>query len=163
MSFQDLGSIGEFIAAIATLGTLIYLATQIRQNTESIRSTAEINVSQTMSEWASRAWSDSDVLRIYDQAAVDPASLNNDEARKFLWFICELFLIFEGHYHLYRKGDITPGSWRAKSDLLVGLLKNPLVRGWWDDRSAPFSETFFTYIESIKHGDSGWQNKPIVK
>ena len=34
ISFQDLGSIGEFVAAIATLTTLIYLASQIRQNTK---------------------------------------------------------------------------------------------------------------------------------
>ena len=34
MSIQDLGSIGEFVAAIATLITLVYLATQIRQNTK---------------------------------------------------------------------------------------------------------------------------------
>ena len=31
MSFQDFGSLGEFIAAIATLITLIYLSAQIRQ------------------------------------------------------------------------------------------------------------------------------------
>ena len=31
MSFQDMGSLGEFIAAIATIVTLVYLAAQIRQ------------------------------------------------------------------------------------------------------------------------------------
>lgn len=33
MTVQELGSIGELIAAVATLATLIYLAIQIRQNT----------------------------------------------------------------------------------------------------------------------------------
>ena len=33
-TFQELGSLGEFIAAIATLITLVYLAFQIRQNTK---------------------------------------------------------------------------------------------------------------------------------
>ena len=32
MTIQDLGSIGELIAAVATLATLVYLAVQIRQN-----------------------------------------------------------------------------------------------------------------------------------
>ena len=31
MSFQDMGSLGEFIAAIATVATLLYLSAQIRQ------------------------------------------------------------------------------------------------------------------------------------
>ena len=34
MNIQDLGSAGEFIAAIATLATLVYLASQIRQSTK---------------------------------------------------------------------------------------------------------------------------------
>ena len=32
MSFQELGSLGEFVAAIATVATLIYLALQIKMN-----------------------------------------------------------------------------------------------------------------------------------
>ena len=40
MTVQDLGSIGEFVAAIATLATLIYLALQIRQNTKTVRASA---------------------------------------------------------------------------------------------------------------------------
>ena len=36
MTIQDLGSIGELIAALATVATLIYLATQIKQSKEQI-------------------------------------------------------------------------------------------------------------------------------
>ena len=32
MSFEELGSLGEFVAAIATVATLIYLALQIKMN-----------------------------------------------------------------------------------------------------------------------------------
>ena len=37
MSIQDLGAIGELLAAVATLATLIYLALQIKQNTRSVQ------------------------------------------------------------------------------------------------------------------------------
>ena len=37
MTIAELGSIGEFVGSIAVLVTLIYLATQIRQNTQSVR------------------------------------------------------------------------------------------------------------------------------
>ena len=40
MTIQDLGSIGELIAAIATLATLVYLAAQIRQNMRAIMATS---------------------------------------------------------------------------------------------------------------------------
>ena len=38
MNIQDLGSVGELVAAIATVGTLIYLAVQLSRNTQSLRS-----------------------------------------------------------------------------------------------------------------------------
>ena len=34
MSIQDLGALGELVAAIATIVTLLYLALQIRRNTK---------------------------------------------------------------------------------------------------------------------------------
>jgi len=37
MSLEDLGNIGEFVAAVSVVVSLIYLAVQIRQNTRSVR------------------------------------------------------------------------------------------------------------------------------
>jgi hypothetical protein len=37
MSLEDLGNIGEFVAAVGVIASLIYLAVQIRQNTDSLR------------------------------------------------------------------------------------------------------------------------------
>ena len=47
MTLQDLGSIGEFVAAIATLATLVYLALQIRQNTREAQAASRNSVSQS--------------------------------------------------------------------------------------------------------------------
>ena len=44
MNIQDLGSIGEFVAAIATIATLIYLALQIRQSSRSVDAATEDGV-----------------------------------------------------------------------------------------------------------------------
>ena len=38
MTVQDLGSLGELIAAVATVTTLVYLAIQLKQNTRELRS-----------------------------------------------------------------------------------------------------------------------------
>jgi hypothetical protein len=37
MTIAELGSLGEFLAAIATIATLIYLALQLRQNTAALK------------------------------------------------------------------------------------------------------------------------------
>ena len=50
MSIQELGSLGEFIAAIATIATLAYLAVQVRQNTRALRSSTFEDVSGGMNQ-----------------------------------------------------------------------------------------------------------------
>ena len=49
MSIQDLGSIGELIAAVATIATLAYLAIQMRQNTRALTSSTFQEISNDMS------------------------------------------------------------------------------------------------------------------
>ena len=48
MTIVELGALGEFIGAVAVLVTLIYLAVQLRQNTEAIRA----QISQARSDQA---------------------------------------------------------------------------------------------------------------
>ena len=47
MTIQDLGSLGELIAAIATVATLIYLATQLRQNSNQLKGDAIVAINNT--------------------------------------------------------------------------------------------------------------------
>jgi hypothetical protein len=40
MTIQDWGALGELVGAVAVVATLIFLTTQIRQNTKTVRATA---------------------------------------------------------------------------------------------------------------------------
>ena len=51
MTIQDLGSLGELIAAVATIATLVYLAMQIRQNTKQVRASTFQGVSRGWQEF----------------------------------------------------------------------------------------------------------------
>ena len=46
MSIAELGALGEFVASFGVLATLIYLAIQMRQNTQALR----LNTAQVVTE-----------------------------------------------------------------------------------------------------------------
>ena len=50
MTLEDLGNLGEFIAAVAVVVSLVYLALQIRQNTRSVRDSAFQAVASSVQE-----------------------------------------------------------------------------------------------------------------
>ena len=69
MNIQDLGSIGELIAALlATLLTLGYLAIQLKQNTSALKSQTFQQSSMDMSLTANSVSSDGELARIIMKA-----------------------------------------------------------------------------------------------
>jgi hypothetical protein len=63
MSIQDLGAIGELIAACATVVTLLYLAVQIRQNNRSLQEATSASINQGYASINSRLSSDEQFAR----------------------------------------------------------------------------------------------------
>lgn len=162
MTLQELGSIGELVAAIATVVTLGYLALQIRQNTQSARISAELDISQEQTNWFARMNAQPELLRLWDRAAEDSTALSPDDKRQFLWVIAELFVLYEGHYLTYQKGYISEDVWHSRMDVLRALLTNPLVEEWWTLRVGPMSAGFYDYIESLRSKPLGtWSHHNI--
>lgn len=145
------------LSDIVTLG---YLAVQIRQNTESLRMSAELAVSQQTADFAARVRAQPQMVKLWDAAAADPTSLSVDDKAQFRWVVAELFMIYEGQYQLYRPGHISEAAWKSKADMIRGLLENPVVAEWWSMRMAPFSQDFRDYIEGLPPS-AGWKHQPI--
>ena len=58
MTIQDWGAIGEILGAIATIATLIYLATQLRQNTRALQAASMDSTTQTANEIRTNLFAD---------------------------------------------------------------------------------------------------------
>ena len=162
MTIQELGSIGEFVAAVATVITLGYIALQIRQNTHAARINAELDIAKQQADWFSRMIAQPDLLRLWDSAAEDSASLSPDDKRRFLWVIAELFIMYEGHYHTYQKGYVSEDAWHTRMAVLRALLTNPVVKEWWDLRMGSLSAGFYDYLDSLRSEPLGtWSHQNI--
>jgi len=68
MSLQDLGNLGELIAALATVLTLGYLALQLKQNTNALRSQTFQQSSMDMSMTANAISSNNELASILIKA-----------------------------------------------------------------------------------------------
>ena len=65
MNWEAVGAIGEVVGALAVVATLIYLASQIRQNMMSNRNAALETISAQNAAWLSLITQDAEVARIY--------------------------------------------------------------------------------------------------
>ena len=83
MNIQDLGAIGELLAALATLVTLIYLALQIRQNSKNLQESTSASMNQGWSSINTRISSDPEFASIFIRGRANLDDLDAVETEQF--------------------------------------------------------------------------------
>jgi hypothetical protein len=142
MSIQDLGSIGEFIAAIATIATLVYLSQQIRLNTRAMKQTEERGVFDGASRWRQNLIQHSEVAELYRKGLLNPGSLDDVERLRFRMLLDELF------YHWFFQSDTSLEE--VNPPVIVATLETPGGSAYWEREKQRFPAVFVDYVEDIK-------------
>ena len=117
MSIQELGSLGELVAAIATLATLIYLALQIRHNTNAVAGATELDINREITAWHARITADPELMLLYEKGAQNEP-MSESEAIRYRWLVAELIWFYEGVFrqHIVSKGGNRDTAWYSMID-----------------------------------------------
>ncbi len=155
VSLQDVGSIGELIAAIATVATLVYLSIQIRHNSHALQRSNEFaqagsihNITLLFNELNWRLAGDGELAAIYTRA-LNGDELSPTEATRFVAFVNTYIATIE---NLVGQQSLDLGYSELDSvsalDLLApivrDLLKTEAGARWWRE-TAPH-----LYIEDFR-------------
>lgn len=127
MSIQELGALGELVAAIATVLTLAYLALQIRQNTRATHAQATASVASEM-EQALLAIAQNDVLALAYMKALQGKELSAVEfARLGFWWSA---FVRSAHSHIVQDGlgNLSEDNRLAVKNVLRQFSQIPIFR-----------------------------------
>jgi hypothetical protein len=145
---ETLANLGDFISAIVVVVSLVYLAHQVRQNTESLRTENYARVLERVANMQARLSSDAVFAALISRGAVNPARLTAAERVQFTWTFYEMFGAFEFMLHQTTSKALPEEVWLRWSETLSWWLSLPGVRAWWSARPAPFSASFTSYVDS---------------
>jgi len=130
MTIQDLGSVGEFVAAIATLVTLVYLAVQLRNNTRVGRFDAHLKARQLVAE-AGKILSDPEKARLWRVGLDDPDALSEDERASFFFILYLVVNAVDARLE-YRRATRDSGGYETQGNVLDALARRPGFQRWWE-------------------------------
>jgi hypothetical protein len=144
MSLEDLGNIGELIAAFGVIISLVYLAYQIRQNTRALHSASYAQSTE-------QAWlvnvavaQDAALARLFSEVASGNA-LTPEEESQYSAAMSNLFFGLENLFRQYEQGLIDSDTW--ENVVVNGLAKlSPSVWERWRDRQGPLSRRLLLYL-----------------
>jgi len=132
MSFMDtaqlLGNLGEFIGAIVIVVTLIYLAMQVRQNT---------NALQAQSRQAVLSGAQAELFKLIENPDISinmskAESLTTEEQVKLGHWFGAVMRLREFSWQQYQNGIIDDVQWSTELGIIQSVLSAHRSRTWWD-------------------------------
>ena len=161
VSWQDLGSIGELVSAVAVVISLIYLAFQIRQNTSQIDQNTKAVRASAIDSSIGRAMASrqaiietEDVARIYHTGNSAPESLSEHELLRYRLLLHNVFWAIWNIYSQSRFADLPAETWASQIPLIQRLLSSEGGTWFWDNYGHEFEQSFQAEVEAIVNSPS---------
>jgi len=153
MSIQDWGAIGEIIGAIAVVASLVYLAAQIRQNTQQIVHSVESNRLAAFERNIAAG------NRIRELIILNPeladlfmrglksyAELKPTDDLRFAMLMRNMFSEMQGAFIRQMSVNYDATAYAGNTQILDSLLKNTGVREWLEFGDADWRPEFAEFV-----------------
>jgi hypothetical protein len=144
MNWEALGAIGEMVGGIAVIVTLVYLATQIRQNNALARATAQRDLSDSYQSSLHQLSEHPELMR---RGMHDFESLSKSEQLTFAVGAGRLLNHLDQTLRMYRQGLQTEDLVQGYGDICLSLLSTPGGRACWEMMKGMFVREGREYIE----------------
>ena len=135
MALEDLGNLGEFVAAIATLVTLAYLALQIRQSNRIATWEAHRSSIVAFNHASGLFVGDGEMARIFRVGLFDVEQLDADERIRLFHALAQLILNFKDVLEARDAGLYDDETYEAWEGYLCAILNMPGGSVWWEENA----------------------------
>ena len=133
---ESLGNLGDFIGGIAVVVTLVYLATQIRQNTAALQTASRQAISDGYRA-SNRLRLDPQVGRAWVGGLTHFPDMPFDARHMFSMVMNDESLFFQGAYALYDSGQLDESTYQAYLGWISAIVSTPGGAAWWDATARP--------------------------
>jgi len=144
---QLLGNYGEFVGAIAVVVTLVYLTTQIRQNTNAVQSSTYASWNEAAQSWGDFVADNAETLAVIGQK--EPDELTPEEFYVAVGFATKTFNQGQAAFLHHQAGSLPDEVSDAHLQGVVGAFERNAVlkKIWRDGLRDAFARSFVEYVE----------------
>jgi hypothetical protein len=159
MMWETAGVIAEIVGAIAVVISLLYLAIQLKQNTDLERAKLEVQFGVTWADMHDNMIQNPNLARAYDLAAENWHEMSDEDARAYIWFVAKSFHVLEGMFRQHQRGLLTEEVWEPYQRYIFGVLQIEAVSGWWRSDGSLTSKAFQKHVETLllSPPESSWR------
>ncbi len=147
MNLNDLANIGQVIGALAVVVSLIYVAAQIRQNTNAVRAATAQSLHEHFASWYHLIASDASLAELATRGLKDYASLSDTEKARFVSLFMAFLAYFQNAFLKWKQGLLAPSLWKSWEQVMMNLIGAPGGKELWKERAYLFDDEFRRHVE----------------
>ena len=149
MNWDAIGATAEMLGSVAVVATLMYLAVQMRQNTQSNRTAAIQTMASQDSAWLSAVAQNTELSDVVSRGWRDLSDLSESELARFSAIMAQSCRQYDSQYCLWSDGAIPENLWRASERTLRFSMSRPGSQVWWSTAKFLFSEEFQSLVDEL--------------
>lgn len=141
-----LGNLGEFVGAIAVVLTLLYLAFQIRSNTQAVRSNTFQTVVDSLTGGISIIAQDAELTYIWVNGLSQSKDLSETERGRLRLLLLMAIRMWENAFYQSEHGTLERSQWEGILRDILSIVHQPGFRHWWASTPGVVSNDFQAFI-----------------
>jgi len=156
------GALSELLGAAVVVGSIVYLASEVRHNTAVARSDAGRELANSFSTWLMGVSTDPQLAKLWVQALYQrtPRSeFTPEEAFRVSLSYLSVLRIVESAYRGWKEGILTEEQMRAAAGPRSAIWDVPFVFDSWPIWKRELAEDFQEYMEAALPPLRGGQNQ----
>ena len=146
MNWDAIAAVGEIVGALAVVISLIYLASQIRQQNREARISAAHEIVEAFRD-AIGAVKDPAMAELCVKALNGLDVLTNAEKMQVLALAQTYFRVWEEAHYQNTEGRLEVSMWKAMCRQFGGLMGLPMFAEAWELRKDSYREEFQNFVD----------------
>jgi hypothetical protein len=155
LNWEALGAIAELVGALGVIGSLIYVGSQVRQNTRSMRAATYDSLVRSNGEWMAPVIQDAALAASFELAVDSWADVDEVQRPRVMYLLTQLFRHWENAFFQQQQGTLVPSLWDTWQGIILSYFHQPGIQEWWQLRRTVYSTEFRAFLEASSPPSDG--------
>ena len=141
------------IGALGVILSVVFLAFQIKKNTQTVRANYYDSLNDTNVEFLRQLIENKELGKLFEKGTNSWNTLDEDDKRTSNYLFIQLFRHYENMYYQNKMEVFEAWLWNSHKNTLVSYFHHPGIQEWWKIRRQTFSGEFRLFLESSQKPD----------
>jgi hypothetical protein len=149
MNWDAIGATAEMLGALAVIVSLLYLASQVRQNTAASRISRYDSFVHNIADVRKSIFDNETLSRVWDVGLRDPSELNETEHTQLRLLLYNAIQCMESLHLQLAQSGLDKEIWSRQLPVISRVIGSVGGRKWWGSYKAEFDRSFIAAVDEI--------------